>query len=77
MTCIKKHKLHIIKVERARKTITKRDAKMRQVVNETLRQIAKHHLNIETLEARNSDRLYFREVAVWLIEEVLWVVFYA
>ncbi len=50
---------------------------MRQVVNETLQQISKYHHNIETLEAGYSDRLDFREVAVWLIEEVLRVVFYA
>ena len=50
---------------------------MRQVVNETLRQIAKHHLNIETLEARNSDRLDFLEVAVWRIEKALLAAFEA
>ena len=36
-----------------------------------LTEIAKKHLNIETLETRNSDNLDFHDVAVWSLKEAL------
>ena len=36
-----------------------------------LEKIAAQHLDIETLEARNSDSLDFHEVSVWSLEEAL------
>jgi YD repeat-containing protein len=38
---------------------------------ETIQQLAREHLRIETLEARKSDRLDFHDVAVWSIEKAL------
>ena len=34
-------------------------------------EIAKKHLNLETLETRNSDSLDFHDVAVWAIKDAL------
>ena len=36
-----------------------------------LTRIAREHLGIETLETRRSDRLDFREVAVWCVKDAL------
>ncbi len=33
--------------------------------------IARKHLNVPTLDARNSDRLDFHECAVWALKEAL------
>jgi hypothetical protein len=33
--------------------------------------IAKKHLNLETIEKRNDDKLDFKELAVWQIEQAL------
>lgn len=38
---------------------------------EALARIAERILNLETLEARNSDSLDFPELAVWNVEEAL------
>ena len=40
-------------------------------MNQVLNQIAKKHLHVKTLEARNSDHLDFYEVAVWSLKEAL------
>lgn len=40
-------------------------------MNATLFDIAEKHLNLETLEAQNSDSLDFREHAVWAIKAAL------
>lgn len=42
-----------------------------------LNTIAQEHLNIETLETRNSDRLDFHEVSVWGVEQALLAAFEA
>ena len=42
-----------------------------QQLDELLTDIAKKHLNIETLETRNSDSLDFHDVAVWCIKDAL------
>ena len=39
--------------------------------------IAQEHLNIETLETRNSDSLDFHEVSVWGVEQALLAAFEA
>lgn len=39
--------------------------------DQLLTEIAKKHLNLETLETRNSDSLDFHYVAVWSLKEVL------
>lgn len=39
--------------------------------DETLRQIAAKHLNVETLDTRNSDSIDFHEVAVWSLRSAL------
>ena len=39
--------------------------------NELFTQIAREHLDIETLETRRMDRLDFHEVAVWQVEKAL------
>jgi hypothetical protein len=44
---------------------------------QTLAQIARQHLHIETLQARHADRLDFHEVAVWSIEAALKAAFEA
>lgn len=38
---------------------------------QTLQEIARKHLRIETLETQKSDRLDFHDVAVWNIEAAL------
>lgn len=45
--------------------------KQNKDLNKLLAQIAKEHLFIETLEAQNSDRLDFHDVAVWSIKSAL------
>ena len=42
-----------------------------QNIDQLLTEIAKKHLNLETLETRNSDSLDFHEVAVWAIKDAL------
>ena len=42
-----------------------------------LNQIAAEHLYIDTLAARNSDRLDFHEVSVWGLKEALQAAFTA
>jgi len=39
--------------------------------DQLLQQIALEHLDIETLETRNSDRLDFHEVSVWDIKSAM------
>ena len=43
----------------------------RQQIDQLLTEIAKKHLNLETLETRNSDSLDFHDVAVWSLKEAL------
>ena len=43
----------------------------RQQIDQLLTEIAKKHLNLETLETRNSDSLDFHDVAVWAIKDAL------
>lgn len=40
-------------------------------IDHLLNQIARKHLDIETLETRKSDRLDFHEVAVWNLKAAL------
>jgi hypothetical protein len=40
-------------------------------IDKLLTQIAKQHLGIETLVARNSDNLDFHDVAVWSLQDAL------
>jgi hypothetical protein len=42
-----------------------------QDIDQLLFEIAKKHLNLETLETRNSDSLDFHDVAVWSLKEAL------
>ena len=42
-----------------------------QQTDQLLTEIAKKHLNLETLETRNSDSLDFHDVAVWAIKDAL------
>ncbi len=42
-----------------------------QQIDQLLTDIAKKHLNIETLETRNSDSLDFHDVAVWCLKDAL------
>ena len=42
-----------------------------QQLDQLLTDIAKKHLNIETLETRNSDSLDFHDVAVWCLKDAL------
>lgn len=42
-----------------------------QELDQLLTDIAKKHLNIETLETRNSDSLDFHDVAVWCLKDAL------
>ena len=44
-----------------------------QQIDQLLTEIAKKHLNLETLETRNSDSLDFHDVAVWAIKDALQV----
>lgn len=43
----------------------------------TLEAIAQRHLNLDTLETRNSDSLDFKDQAVWQIREALAAAFAA
>lgn len=45
--------------------------------NDIFTQIAKQHLNLETLEERKSDSLDFKEVAVWNVKAALEAAFEA
>jgi len=40
-------------------------------LDQLLTQIARQHLDIETLETRRSDSLDFHDVAVWQVREAL------
>ena len=40
-------------------------------IDELLAEIAKKHLNLETLETQNNDSLDFHDVAVWGIKDAL------
>lgn len=40
-------------------------------IDQFLGEIAKKHLNLETLETRNSDSLDFHDVAVWSLKDAL------
>lgn len=42
-----------------------------QNIDQLLVEIAKKHLNLETLETRNSDSLDFHDVAVWSLKDAL------
>lgn len=42
-----------------------------QQLDQFLTEIAKKHLNIETLETRKSDSLDFHDVAVWCLKDAL------
>ena len=42
-----------------------------QNIDQLLTEIAKKHLNLETLETRNSDSLDFHDVAVWSLKDAL------
>ena len=42
-----------------------------QQIEQLLTEIAQKHLNLETLETRNSDSLDFHDVAVWSLKEAL------
>ncbi len=46
-------------------------------MNKTLEAIARKHLHIETLEARNSDSLDFKDVACWSVKAALEAAFEA
>lgn len=46
-------------------------------MDEALNEIAQKHLELETLEARNSDGLDFHELSVWQIKEALEAAYYA
>jgi hypothetical protein len=50
---------------------------MAMTKNELFTQIVQQHLNIETLEERNSDSLDFKEVAVWSVKAALEAAFEA
>ena len=43
----------------------------RKATNDTITEIARTHLAIETLETRNSDALDFHDVAVWNVNAAL------
>ena len=47
------------------------------LIDATLTQIAKKHLDIDTLETRKSDPLDFHEVAVWCLRDALEAAFKA
>lgn len=44
---------------------------MPKQINKILAEIAKKHMNIETLETRNADSLDFHDVAVWGVKDAL------
>ena len=46
-------------------------------VDKTLLEIAKKHLNLETLETRKSDSLDFSDQAVWSLKTALFEAFKA
>lgn len=48
-----------------------RRTKKERTVDELLAAVAKKHLDIDTLETRNSDRLDFHDVAVWSVRDAL------
>ena len=48
-----------------------------KALDQLLQQIALEHLDIETLETRNSDRLDFHEVSVWDIKSAMQAAFEA
>jgi len=47
------------------------------LIDSILTQIAKKHLDIETLETRKSDGLDFHDVSVWCLREALEAAFKA
>jgi len=49
----------------------------KQSIDQLLTEIAKKHLNLETLENRNSDSLDFHDIAVWAIKDALQEVYEA
>ncbi|MFI5299976.1 MAG: DUF6900 domain-containing protein [Polyangiales bacterium] len=51
--------------------------KLKPVPVDVLVEIAKQHLRIETLDARNSDSLDFHDCAVWSIRDALEAAFRA
>ena len=51
--------------------------KVESLSDDILLEIAKKHLGLETLEARGSDSLDFKENAVWSIKKSLEEAFYA
>ena len=44
---------------------------IQQQLDQLLTDIAKKHLNIETLKTRNSDGLDFHDLAVWSLKDAL------
>ncbi len=50
---------------------------MTATINRIFSKIAEKHLNIETLETRNSDRLDFHDVSVWGVHSALEAAFKA
>ncbi len=50
---------------------------MNTTIDSILTLIAQKHLDIETLETRNSDRLDFNDVAVWSLRDALEATFKA
>jgi len=46
-------------------------------IDRQLQQIALDHLFIDTLETRNSDRLDFHEVSVWVVKSALMAAYQA
>ncbi len=42
-----------------------------QQIDQLLTEIAKKHLNLETLETQNSDSLDFHDVSVWFLKKAL------
>lgn len=42
-----------------------------QQIDQLITDIAKKHMNIKTLETRNSDSLDFHNVAVWCLKDAL------
>ncbi len=50
---------------------------MNETARQTAEEVAKRVLGITTLQPRNSDRLDFRELAVWQIERALIVAYEA
>ena len=44
---------------------------IQQQTDQLLAEIAKKHLNIETLETRNSDSLDFHDISVWSLKDAI------